>query len=154
MENYININGVKVPLSDETTKEFESRFAPKVKELPRFWDDLGYVSGAYINEHSYIKEIQQGVILNANKNVFPTEAEAEAMLAMAQLCQLRDVYNDGWKADYRDDTQKFVVYVDEDILRKTYFYNINKSMSFKTEELRDTFLKNFRDLLEIAKPFL
>ena len=120
------------------------------KKLPKTWEELGTVKGYYSN----IKGCYSGATTSINKNVFPTKELAEASLAMAQLLQLRDAYNDGWVADWSDDTKKYVIKVFNNILAKND-YHLNQSvMNFKTAELRYEFFKNFKDLLTIAKPLL
>lgn len=89
------------------------------------------------------------------KNVFPTRAEAEACLALSQLCQLRDRYNDGWKPDWKNEKElKYVIEIFWDNIVKREYECRYKVLAFKTEELRDEFLKNFRELIWIAKPLL
>ena len=90
-----------------------------------------------------------------DKNIFPTIEEAEACLALAQLCQLRDRYNDGWKPDWDSMSEtKYVLEISRNIVVKNFYGNRHKILAFKTEELRDKFLENFRDLIETAKPLL
>ena len=42
----------------------------------------------------------------------------------------------------------------KDNIRVAEYLFIKKMLAFKTEELRDKFLENFRDLIETAKPLL
>ena len=92
--------------------------------------------------------------LTEDKNVFPTKELAEAALALAQLLQLRDKYNNGWVPNWNSNSLKYSI--------KTFCNNVatdeimysQTTLTFKTEEIRDEFFKNFRSLLEIAKPLL
>lgn len=72
-----------------------------------------------------------------------------------KLCQLRDRYNGEWRADWCNKTQLkccITFYMDEvDTINS---YSNRRVLYFKTIELRDKFLENFRDLIEIAKPLL
>lgn len=88
------------------------------------------------------------------KNRFPTKEEAEACLALAQLCQLRDIYNEGWKPDWTDNNEKFCIFFNNEKVYSGLSYYTRHILSFKTQELRDKFLENFRDLIETAKPLL
>ena len=122
--------------------------------LPMSWEALGVVKGYYISASSDISHICYTNTIDNNRNVFPTKEEAKAMRAMAQLCQLRDAWNGGWKADWDDYTEKYCIVLYRNVLHKNIYYNLHCSMAFKTRELRDKFMETFKDLLEEAKPFL
>ena len=122
--------------------------------LPMSWEELGVVKGYYILANSNINDIFYTNAVDNNRNVFPTKEEAKAMLAMAQLCQLRDRWNDGWKADWKDGTVKYCIGSFKNVVYKDSYYNTSTPMAFKTKELRDKFMETFKDLLEEAKPFL
>ena len=150
---------IQAPEGYEIDKEkstFEKIVFKKVeKEFPKSWEELEVVEGFYIEGDSYIGDCSMVDAIGINKNVFPTKEEAEACLALAQLCQLRDRYNDGWKPDWKDDNQfKWCIDFFQDVVRKTAVLFVRRTLTFKTEELRDKFLENFRDLIETAKPLL
>nr|DAQ42184.1 MAG TPA: hypothetical protein [Caudoviricetes sp.] len=149
---------IQVPEGYEIDKEkstFEKIVFKKVeKELPKSWRDLEEISGFYIDKYS---KVSSSYIYNTdeeNKNVFPTEKEAKASVALAQLCQLRDRYNDGWKPDWMNSAEKYIIYFYRNAICCDTAYTLHKVLAFKTKELRDKFLENFRDLIEIAKPLL
>lgn len=141
---------------DKKNSTFENIIFKKVeKELPKSWEDLYEVGGWFVDFHS--KVVTSGSMRTADsvKNRFPTKEEAEACIALAQLCQLRDRYNDGWKPDWTDDNQfKWCIDFFQDVVRKTAVLFVRRTLTFKTEELRDKFLENFRGLIETAKPLL
>ena len=123
--------------------------------LPMSWEELEEVKGYFVQLNSNIND--RPVICKTdacNRNTFPTKEEAKAMLAMAQLCQLRDAWNDGWKANWKDGTVKYCIVSFKNVVYKDSYYNISTPMAFKTRELRDKFMETFKDLLEEAKPFL
>ena len=120
--------------------------------LPMSWEELKEVKGCFIYQNNVHSVIDKAI--DRNRNVFPTKEEAKAMLAIAQLCQLRDKWNGGWKANWKDDTVKYCIIPFENSLAKDSYYRTNRSMVFKTKELRDKFMETFKDLLEEAKPFL
>ena len=133
-------------------------FKKKENELPNKWEDLKKLDGFYVDVDSEIDSISDGDISAINRNVFPTKAEAEACLALSQLCQLRDAYNGeplaDW-CDWKNSNQKkccIVIYRGE--IYKDDYVNISKILSFKTEKLRDKFVENFEDLILTAKPLL
>ena len=154
---------IQVPEGYEIDREnstFEKIVFKKVEnELPKNWCDLKFIKGFFVNGESKIKEINEThdkiLAIEGNRNVFPNREEAEACLALAQLCQLRDRYNDGWKPDWNITSEtKYVIEVSKNTIVKNFYGNRHKILSFKTEELRDKFLENFRDLIETAKPLL
>ena len=122
--------------------------------LPMSWEELGVIEGYCISACSNISLLFRTNAIDANRNIFPTEEEAKAMLAMAQLCQLRDRWNDGWKPDWKDNTRKYCIVSFKNIVLRDSYYSVSHPMVFKTEELRDKFMETFKDLLEEAKPFL
>ena len=140
---------------DKEKSTFEEIVFKKIEpNLPMSWENLGIVKGYYISSRSYINDIGMINTADVNRNLFPTEEEAKAMLAMAQLCQLRDRWNGGWRADWENDAPKYCIVSQKNILEKEDYYNISTSMAFQTIELRDKFMETFKDLLEEAKPFL
>ena len=122
--------------------------------LPMSWEELEIIKGYYIFTNSKISELSIMNAVDVTRNTFPTEEEAKAMRAMAQLCQLRDRWNGGWKPDWKDDVPKYCIISYKNILCTDFYYYTSTSMAFKTKELRDKFMETFKDLLEEAKPFL
>lgn len=149
---------IQVPEGYEIDREkstFEKIvFKKEERKLPKKWEDLYEVKGWFVDFHS--KVVTSGRMRTADsvKNRFPTKEEAEACLALAQLCQLRDRYNDGWKPDWTDTTEKYVIYFHADEIYSGDSYRAQDVLYFKTEELRNKFLENFRGLIETAKPLL
>ena len=150
---------IQAPEGYEIDKEkstFENIVFKKVEnELPKSWEDLYEVGGWFVDFQS--KVVTSGSMRTADsvKNRFPTKEEAEACLALAQLCQLRDRYNEGWKPDWEENiNEKYSIYFHNEKIYSDYSYNTRHVLSFKTYELRDKFLENFKDLIETAKPLL
>lgn len=84
----------------------------------------------------------------------PSEELANATVALLKLLFLRDYYNEGWKPNWKDNGDKHCI-----ILYKGEFTTIGYSFTFevlhfKTKEIRDKFLEEQKELLEIAKPLL
>ena len=141
---------------DKENSTFEKIVFKKVDDLPKSWEELEFIDGFFVSSLSDIAKIGNNTTNDENnKNVFPTKEEAEACVALAQLCQLRDRYNDGWKPDWENGMEiKWCIELFKgNIYENTQIY-FNKILTFKRKELRDKFLENFRDLIEIAKPLL
>ena len=113
------------------------------------WEELDEIKGEYIEINSKI-EPYYGIAISVNKNIFPT-GYAKAALALAQLLQLRDNWNDGWKYNY---CGGYGIYNKNNRATKTIMVTINCPLSFKTEELLDEFLEQFGDLITEALPLL
>ena len=150
---------IQVPEGYEIDREnstFEKIVFKEVEnELPKSWEELKIISGYYLDSWGDICECEVKLdTISDNRNIFPTKEEAEACLALTQLCQLRDRYNDGWKPDWNDGTNKYSIYFTRDEIDGVCEYCSHRVLAFKTLELRDKFLENFRDLIEIAKPLL
>ena len=102
---------------------------PIKKELPKTWE-----------EYYVYKERQM-----ANDIIVPTRY-AKEFEALAKLVELRDYYNDGWEPDWEDTKQdKYII---------NFMNQGMRVLTFKTFELEQKFFKNFRDLIETAKPLL
>lgn len=137
---------IKQNFSDE-----ELGIKPK---LPKKWEDIVHLNGYFVSSDSLIKPVNTGIIECHNKNSLPTIKLAEAMLALCQLLYLRDIYNDGWEPNWKNDSRKHIISVVGYELGRCYLTSGQRILSFKTGKLRDKFLENFRDLIEIAKPLL
>lgn len=91
----------------------------------------------------------------SNYGAFNTVVEhAIAMTALWELIELRDCYNDGWKPDWTNGLNKYGIENHGGFVSKTSTSFTSKILSFKTEELRDKFLTNFRELIETAKELI
>lgn len=95
--------------------------------------------------------------------VAPNKELADATKALLKLLFLRDYYNEGWQPDWCNQHQeKFCIinflgeidlinYSKKSKFEENKFYHV---LTFETEEIRDKFLEDQKELLEIAKPLL
>ena len=149
-------NGKVIDLENSDLSIGKIVFKEKEKELPNTWEELKIIKGFYVNADNIIngKELSA---FNMNKNVFPTKAEAEACLALSQLCQLRDAYNGeplaDW-CDWADDNTKYCIEICDNRISKDYYISTQRVLAFKTEQLRYKFVENFEELILTAKPLL
>ena len=80
---------------------------------------------------------------------------SDALVALIKLILLRNAYNGDWVPDWDCDNGEvkyFIEFYRNDIVDETYANNPSSMLYFKTEELRDEFLRNFRPLIEKIKP--
>lgn len=165
MEKEIKINCPEGYTIDKENSTFECiKFKPIEKELPKTWEGFCKTHPRKVGE-GYIKGNSTCCVINTtvgctrstveDRNILPSKELAEAMLALCQLIQLRDCYNDGWVPDWTDElTAKYCISIQSGEPKLNMNFTYQKILAFKTKELHDQFLENFRDLIEIAKPLL
>ena len=85
---------------------------------------------------------------------YPTQELADASEALRRLLFLRDYYNEGWQPDWSKKDKKYCIEYEETSISPIDHICNSRIMTFKTPEIRDKFLEEQRELLEIAKPLL
>lgn len=125
------------------------------KEFPKTWEELERISGTYLTIEGNLIHANDFEAKIFNKNIFKTEEQAKAVIAMAQLSQLMHVYNDGWVADWKNTNEcKYCLFFHSNKIIKATFSDARCFLAFKTSEIRDEFAKNFESLILEAKPLL
>lgn len=136
-------------------------FKEKKRKLPKSWEEFCemfpikdgecYISSTgKLEEYLYHRDIPREI---KDKNHLPDRATAEAVLALCQLIQLRNCYNGDWVPDWSNGAEN--KYCIDFVLGDTYTGTNCISpvlLYFKSKELRDEFLRNFRPLIEKLKP--
>lgn len=123
--------------------------------LPKTWEE--FCESSFIDKEYFIG-IGSKILCYENtfryyiddKNLLPSEEAAKAHLALMQLHQLRDCYRQGWKPDWNEQSVKHTILIDHNDIVVGKSYVISCFLSFKTEELAEEFLSNFRELIEEA----
>lgn len=59
-----------------------------------------------------------------------------------------------WKPDWDNDKVKYGIVVERYVISKRNFCNLQVTFSFPTEEMRDAFYENFKDLIERCKELI
>lgn len=136
----------------------------KEKELPKTWEEFCKSNPVecnerYINAFSCIREAKtpdesKNRHIHDDANVLPSKEYAEAMLALCKLIQLRDCYNNGWKPDWSDKSEKYCIFYNKGNIELFIRNSWSCILVFKSRELRNAFYDNFRDLIEQAKLLL
>jgi hypothetical protein len=148
---------IKIPNGFEIDKDnstFEQIVFKEIKnELPKNWKQLKELSGYYVTGNE-VNSGEDFSIRNSNKNIFATEEQAQASIALSQLSQLREVYRNGWVPDWSNNKYKFCIIIIENGILIDCFKRTNQFLSFQDAETRDLFLENFKDLIEQAKPLM
>ena len=101
------------------------------------------------------KSLKNGEYVTILNNIeLPNERIGKAFEALAKLIWLRDYYNNSWKPNWKDDEWKYFIECYKDDLDIDRNCGGSRVLVFKTPEIRDKFLEEQRELLEIAKPLL
>ncbi len=129
------------------------------KELPKTWEEciVKIKDLEYINNNGGIDEVDFNVgTISYYINDIP-KGLGKPMLALCQLLVCREIYRQGWKPDWTNRKENKYCIINEinkinKIAKITYF--TSKVLSFQSEEVRDEFLENFKDLIEEAKELI
>ena len=150
MKNLQKLKDQYNKLGEEIEKlESEGEYKGYGKRLKRY-EDIPEREGYYIDMFS---EIQTGQRYEGDdvddQNVFPHKHQAEAVLALSQLLQLREEYIGEWQVDWKDEDQdKYCIeHVSGKISTNTYFGTQN-ILSFPIRQMRDDFMEDHKELIE------
>lgn len=130
------------------------------KELPNRWEEcIAKIKDLeYIDSNGDIDEVDEVdlklSIIYDHVNDIP-KGLGKPILALMQLLVCREVYRQGWKPDWTNGEESKYCIINEidKIVKITYLFN-SKVLSFQSEEIRDKFLENFKDLIEEAKELI
>lgn len=153
---------IEIPEGFELKKISDTEFKVVKKEnvLPKTWEEFCETHPIKENESFIVNELPCELAAGRKRDPYkdvgklPNIRYAEAVIALCQLIQLRDCYNNGWKPNWCDNEWKFVIictYGIPDIYKQA---GVQRVLAFKSKELAEAFLHNFKDLIEIAKPLL
>lgn len=138
----------------ESLKQLAELNYPELFRKEKKWEDFGEVKGVYINIFGSTVNYNSSVSNNDNMNIHPTSAEARRALALIQLTQWRDKYNgeplEDW-CDWEDETQdKYCIVAFEKTYTSSFLTTYREVLTFKTESIRDQFMKDHKTLLDEA----
>lgn len=149
---------INIPEGFELKKvsETEYKIVPKERRLPKTWEEFCKIKSSTDDNECFISTISKIIKCEhssrdkvLDKNVCPSKEIAQGILALIQLIQLRDYYNDGWKptgycsAIYitnNSDPWIGVITVDS-----------KSPLAFKSADLAKEFANNFKDLIDKVK---
>lgn len=104
-----------------------------------------YISGGVPKIHSTLSASTYDNV------IFKTEKQAKSAIAYAQLTQLMALpeYNDNWEPNWNENQQtKYCITVKRNEFLKWDVYSQREKLCFRTKEIRDKFLDNFKELLQ------
>ena len=127
---------------------FSKKHIPTLSTKPYEIELQGYEEA----EEWMKKEYAKGSLCLMMRDVF------EALEALRKLIVLRDYYNEGWQPDWsKKSTMHFTIRVRNNKITTDSNSDINEYntvLVFRDYTIRDKFLEDQRELLEIAKPLL
>lgn len=152
---------IEIPEGFELKKvsDTEYQIVKKEAELPDTWEEFCKMHRKGIIDEYFISAtcaITQYIYSGSrdsfsDRNLLPKKEYAEAVLALCQLIQLRDCYRQEWKPDWTDASNKYCIAFNSDCspvrVENVSLHNI---FSFQSEEIRNKFHDNFKDLIETA----
>lgn len=131
-------------------------------ELPKKWSEIDKLTGYYVNVTSSITPASARPQFPGyqNRNTFPSEEQAKASIALAQLLQLREIYRQGKipgitllvGVHLSRKPQHSIILVCGEWEVLSCVQTRNQTFTFVDREICELFLKNFKDLLEEVKP--
>ena len=164
MEKEIKISapeGCEIEKVEIVDSEAVVTFREKERKLPKSWEEFcrmnheTKVGESCIMTDSSIRTpgFTSQRCVDKDKNLLPDRATAEAVLALCQLIQLRNAFNGDWVPDWEDSEDfKWTIYFKNRIIINSIAKEFPSLLYFKSDELRDEFLKCFRPLIEKLKP--
>jgi len=153
-------------LKEQFSKEIKELEEKHLKELSKLqeptigikdWDSLKEIEGYYVSDYSSTFHLELDPVAKKHQNVFKTEKEAKASVAMAQLSQLMasEYYNGEPREVWcKYDRMKWLIDLSKNGLMVFEYIGGYSFLTFKTEKIAEVFLKNHKDLIEKAKPLL
>lgn len=98
------------------------------------------------------------------REIFLSENEYSLYTSFIKLIRCRDAYwkiageemglGKPWRPDWNNDKVKYGIVVEKYVIEKRNFCNLQVTFSFPTEEMRDAFYENFKDLIERCKELI
>ncbi len=136
-------------------------YKEKEPKLPKSWEEYckeEYCTKSryFIADESYVlggKEFNGALDPKTDKNLLPNKETAEAVLALCQLIQLRECYNQGWRPDWNcNDQDKYVIEPFQNEMTTDTRVSGGSILHFKNDKLCHQFLESFRNMIEKLKP--
>ena len=145
--------------ADEKNPIWDNKFKYRVKPTKIEIEDCSFNEIEYkVDKIGKVVEVRVDRLKINNSRtkstLFQNKETAEAYAVLPQLIRLRDEYNEGWKPDWEIEYVKYYIRVYKNKWHLDYHSSAHCLLAFKTDETRDRFFEDHRDLIEIAKPFL
>lgn len=128
---------------------------------PISWEHLNSITGYYVISNSEVRSASSFDPKKSDKNIFKTEDQAKAAIALAKISQLIPLYikryyeeNPYWEPDWVRSDYKYCIGVINDSFYVISYLHLRFFIAFPTEEIAEKFLSEQAVLLRLAKPLL
>ena len=115
--------------------------------LPKTWYEYCVKHGGVGDK---IDESLNSAYTIINRYVFLDYKQTQAYIAKMKLHLLRDEYRQGWKPNYNIRQDKYTIIYSNNWGLTVGIYQTPRFLSFKSREIAEEFLTNFRELIEQA----
>lgn len=127
-------------------------------KYPRTWEECMQrtTAGEYIDRDSIIPKMPRlrfQIPCRTDISTVPLEY-GKKVLALCQLLICRNAYWKDWKPNWRDLREKYCILQVAGVVCRYTDRSYHHILSFPTEEMRDAFYENFKDLIEKANDLL
>lgn len=117
------------------------------EELPKTWE--GCIAILVDNNR-----LDERTIAGDTPRLYVPKELSKPFKALSKLFVCREVYRRGWEPNWEDGENKYCIeYFKGRIIKSVYLY-FSRTLSFQSEEVRDEFFENFRDLIEETKELI
>ena len=127
-----------------STKPYEVEFKGFEQKKPKI---------TYEDALEWLEKNSKDRIIYADE-AYVNESYELAFEALKKLVIIRDYYNEGWQPNWEGDEWKHTIVFYKNKIDVDRAFIKSSVLAFKTTEIRDKFLEEQRELLEIAKPLL
>lgn len=121
------------------------------RQKPTFSEALKWLRDKYLGESITYKIYDEKHFVDY---YYSKNAPYKSFEALRNLIIFRDYYNEGWIPNWQDDEWKYFIEYYQGELDINRTCGNSRVLAFKSKEIRDKFLEEQRELLEIAKPLL
>ena len=121
------------------------------RQAPTFGEALKWLRDEYLDESVTYKIDGEKYFADY---YYSKNAPYKSFEALRKLIIFRDYYNNGWQPNWQDDEWKYFIENYRGRIDSEQTCGNGRVLAFKTKEIRDKFLEEQKELLEIAKPLL
>lgn len=121
------------------------------RQAPTFGEALKWLRDEYLDESVTYKIDGEKYFADY---YYSKNAPYKSFEALRKLIIFRDYYNNGWQPNWQDDEWKYFIEYYRGKLDVERTCCNGRVLAFKSKEIRDKFLEEQKELLEIAKPLL
>lgn len=133
----------------------------ELNALPKSWEEFCKINpylikgtDSFLRSTGLVEVSYPSLKREEYPGVIPSKERAEQFLILNKLLQIRDYYNQGWKPNWKEGTNKYVIWSFENELHPDVSTYASSLFAFRSKEIQDTFFENFENDLEKVKEFL